>query len=360
MQALTKNAPSSERETKTILHPTIGDVALLAGVSTATVSRVLNHPHSVRGTLKEKVNIAILNLGYVPHAGARALMLRRSGTVGAIFPTVDNAIFAKAINALQKRLAASDTQLLIATSDYDTDREMQQAINLVTRGADALALCGFSQHPKLLKFLQQRKLPCVHVMVHAPDKVQISVGFDNSAAMAQATQYLLDLGHREIAMLAGITQHNDRALQRVIGVRHTLNKAGLELPANRLVERAYSLNHAREGTRVLLTQKTRPTAIICGNDVLAFGALLEVAALGLKIPQDISIVGFDDLELARHLQPSLTTIHVPTQAMWTTAAERLLSALQSEAVPHSTEIEVALVVRQSTGPVPTLCRPNKN
>lgn len=332
-------------------HPTIDDVANMAGVSTATVSRVLNRPESVREPLRKKVAVAVARLGYVPHAGARALMLRRSGTVGAVFPTVDNAIFAKAIDALQRRLAQSDTQLLIATSGYDIENEMRQAINLVTRGADALVLCGFSQHPELLRFVCQRGLPCVHVMVNEPSGEHISVGFDNAAAMAQATRYLIDLGHRRIAMLAGVTRHNDRATLRVAGVRQALQAAGLALPPEYLVERPYTLTDAREGMRQLMAQKPAPTAVICGNDVLAFGAMLEAGALGLEIPRDVSIVGFDDLELARHLRPALTTVRVPTEEMWSIAADRLVAAIRGEPVTRSTEVDVALVVRQSTGPV---------
>ncbi|WP_029525091.1 LacI family DNA-binding transcriptional regulator [Polaromonas glacialis] len=333
-------------------HPTTDDVARMAGVSTATVSRALNRPESVSEALRKKVNAAVSRLGYVPHAGARALMLRRSGTVGAVFPTVDNAIFAAAIDALQRRLAQSDIQLLIATSGYDATSEMRQAINLVTRGTDALVLCGLCQHPELLRFMQQRNLPCVHVMVHEPDGKHISVGFDNVAAMAQATQYLIDLGHRHIAMLAGVTQFNDRALQRVEGVRRTMQSAGLDLPPERLVERAYALADARQGLRQLMAHEPAPTAVICGNDVLAFGAMLEAASLGLQVPHDLSIVGFDDLEMARHLQPALSTVQVPTESMWSTAADRLVAAIRGEPLQRSTKIDVALVVRQSTGPAP--------
>lgn len=337
-------------------HPTIEDVARAAGVSTATVSRVLNRSDSVSEALRKKVTAAVSRLGYVPHAGARALMLRRSGTVGAVFPTVDNAIFAAAIDALQRRLAQSDIQLLLATSGYDPDSEMRQAINLVTRGADALVLCGLCQHPDLLRMLDQRGLPCVHVMVHEPEGRHITVGFDNRAAMAQAAQYLIDLGHRDIAMLAGVTQGNDRALQRVQGLRQALQAAGLDLPAHRLVERPYALGEAREGLRRLMAQRPRPTAVVCGNDVLAFGAMLEATHLGLDVPGDLSILGFDDLEMARHLRPALTTVRVPTEAMWTTAADRLVAAIRGEAFARSTEVDVALVVRQSSGPAPSATR----
>ncbi len=332
--------------------PTIDDVARRAGVSTATVSRVLNRPASVSEQLRKKVGAAVARLGYVPHAGARALMLRRSGTVGAVFPTVDNAIFAKAIEALQQRLASADMHLLLATSGYDPASEMRQAINLVTRGADALALCGMRQHPDLLRFLHLRGVPCVHVMTLAPVGDALCVGFDNARATREATRYLLDLGHRRIGMLAGSMKVNDRAEQRVEGVRDELMAAGLRLPPKWLAERPYAIGEARSGFRQLMTGNSAPTALVCGNDVLAFGALLEAATTGLKVPRDLSIVGFDDLEMSRHLQPALTTVRVPTESMWSTAADRLIGSLRGEEVPRRTEIEVSLVVRQSTGPAP--------
>jgi LacI family transcriptional regulator len=334
--------------------PTIDDVARAAGVSTATVSRVLNRPTSVREKLRGRVAAAVARLGYVPHSGARSLMLGRTGTVGAIFPTVDNAIFAKAIDALQRRLAVAGHQLLIATSDYDVDTEMRQAVNLVTRGADALVLCGLSQRPELLQFLAQRALPCVHVMVHPGRAGSVSVGFDNAEAMAKAARYLIGLGHRRVAMLAGVALNNDRARQRIEGARRALRDAGLDLPPARLAERKYSIADARDGFRELMQHEPRPTALLCGNDVLAFGALLEAQKSGIAMPGELSIVGFDDLELARHVQPALTTIRVPAEELWRTAAERLLALLAGEQVARETEIEVSLVVRESTGPAPRL------
>ena len=123
------------------------------------------------------------------------------------------------------------------------------------------------------------------------------------------------------------------------------------MPDEYLVQRPYALAEARDGLRVLMATVPAPTAIVCGNDVLAFGALLEAARLGIAVPRELSIVGFDDLEMARHIRPALTTLHVPTEAMWVTAAERLIAALAQEPVPLATEVEVELLVRESTGPV---------
>lgn len=338
-------------QSKDFAQPNIEDVAAAAGVSTATVSRVLNKPASVREALRGRVIEAVTRLGYVPHAGARALKLQRSGTVGAIFPTIDNAIFAQAIDALQQRLADAQLQLLIATSGYDVDTEARQAMNLVTRGADALALCGIGQSPQLLQFLRQRELPTVHAMTYPTPPGMVCVGFDNARAIGQAVRYLLDLGHRRIAMLAGIVRNNDRAAARVAGVRQALENAGVGLAPQHLVERRYGLAEAREGFRALMSAVPAPTAIVCGNDVLAFGALLEAARMGIDVPGALSIVGFDDLEMARHIRPALTTLHVPTQQMWRAVADRLVAALGQLPVPAATEVEVELVVRESTGPV---------
>lgn len=330
--------------------PQIGDVARAAGVSIATVSRVLNRPEAVREPLRQRVLAAVRELSYVPNAGARAMKLQRSGTVGAVFPTIDNAIFAQAIEALQQRLADSGLHLLIATSGYDPVTEARQALNLVTRGADALVLCGLAQQASLLEVLRQRELPVVHAMSWPAPAGTVCVGFDNARAIGLGVRYLLDLGHRRVAMLAGESRHNDRATARIAGVRAALKRARLRLAPQHLVERPYTLAAARDGLRALMASEPPPTAIVCGNDVLAIGAILEAQKLGLRVPQDLSVIGFDDLEMARHLQPALTTLHVPTEPLWRTVAERVIASLEQQPVPTATELEVELLVRESCGP----------
>lgn len=335
------------------LTPTVQDVARAAGVSTATVSRALNQPERVRPALRARVLQAVQRLGYVAHAGARAMSLRRSGTVGCIVPTIDNAIFANGLQAFQRRMAEAGRVVLLAISDYDPDQERAQAQALLARGVDALALTGISQRPGLIALLQQRGLPWVHTGAFPAPPGAACVGFRNREAIMRAVRYLLDLGHRRIGMLAGITRDNDRAAERVAGVRQALAQAGLELPARWLAESPYATQAAREATRPLLQGPQRPTALLCGNDVLAFGALLEAAALGIEVPQALSVVGFDDLDLARQWRPALTTMHVPTETMWTLAADDLLQALEDGShQPVQREIEVELVVRASTARAP--------
>lgn len=330
-------------------QPTIEDVARHAGVSTATVSRVVNQTDTVRPGLRAKVEAAVAALGYVPHAGARTLKLRRSGTVGVVVPTIDNAIFASGLQAFQRRMTEAGQVVLLAFSDYDPAQETAQAQALLARGVDALALTGLSQQPELLQRLAQRGLPWVHTGSFPAPPGLACVGIRNRAAIGRAVQYLLDLGHQRVAMLAGISAHNDRAAERVAGVRQALAAAGLGLPPRWLVEAPYTLQEARTGMRRLLATRPAPTAVLCGNDVLATGALLECAAAGVEVPRALSVVGFDDLDLARQWRPALTTVHVPTERMWALAAEYLLDRLDgrvADAVQR--EVEVELVVREST------------
>lgn len=331
--------------------PTIEDVAREARVSTATVSRTLNQPESVRAPLRKKVLGAVARLGYVPHAGARALTLNRSGTVGAVVPTIDNAIFASGLQAFQRHMSDAGYHVLVAFSDYDPVQEQAQVENLLARGIDALALTGLSQRADLLARIRHRGLPWVHTgSFPAPPDIACA-GFRNRDVMMRAVRYLLDLGHHRVALLAGVMQHNDRAAERVRGVHDALAQAVPPLAPSLVIEARYDLQSAREATRRLLDMRPRPTAVLCGNDVLAYGVLLECQAQRLRVPGELSVVGFDDLDLSRHWQPALTTMHVPTERMWTVAAQYLLARLRSELdAPIQVEVDVELVVRDSAGP----------
>jgi LacI family transcriptional regulator len=335
---------------KSVTDAGIRDVARRARVSTATVSRALNRPHSVSTAVRLRVVRAVEELGYVPHAAARALTTRRSQTIGAIIPTIDNAIFAKGIQALNRHLEARDYHALLATSEYDPEIEERQARNLVMRGADGLIFMGDSHTRRLRAFLRDRGMPYVNTGVYRREGNEACVGFDNRAAAARAAQHLIELGHRRIAMIAGIRRNNDRATDRVAGVSDALRAQGLALAEDQVLECRYDYTEAGQALRALLARSPRPSAIVCGNDVLALGALFEAQALGVRVPADLSIVGFDDLELARHVRPGLTTMRVPTDQMWRRAADYLLEVLAGRPAVDRYEIEVSLVVRESTGP----------
>lgn len=332
-------------------RPTLEDVATAAGVSTATVSRCLSHPEKVRPALRSRVEEVIGRLGYTPHGAARALASSRTNTIGAVIPTLSNAIFAAVVQTLQEALAAEGRTLLLAASDYDRKREAQQIGNLVVRGIDGLMLTGEEREPAVYDLLQRRSIRKVCTYVHHPDSPHSTIGFDNAGTMVRLIAFLHDLGHRRMAMIAGIGQDNDRAAERIAGVRLGLAERGLAPLA--VLERRYSVTEGRQALRTLLELPERPTAILCGNDVLALGVMLEAIQLGLSVPNQLSITGFDDLSLAREIPPGLTTIHAPLRDMGRLAADYLMAPANPEEPPLHRELPAELVVRGSTGPAPT-------
>ena len=171
---------------------------------------------------------------------------------------------------------------------------------------------------------------------------------DNRTAAAQLAGYLLGIGHREFAMIAGITAHNERARERVEGVHQALAAKGMRLPAHRLVEKPFTPGAGREGLREVTRAAPRPTAVICGNDILALGASAECQALGIAVPQHISITGFDDMEIASLVTPGLTTVRFPTAELGVYAAQHLLHKLAGKAVALRRELPVELIVRGTT------------
>lgn len=336
-----------------VTRPTLHDVARRAEVSASTVSRCLTVPEKVRPAVRQRVREAIVELGYTPDGAARALVSGRTDTIGAIIPTLDNAIFATVIQALQNTLALERHTLLLAASDYQPEQEYDQIEKLLVRGIDGLMLTGEARDPAVYRLLEQHRIRYVCTYVHHPESPHPTIGFANRRAMAKVVGYLHDLGHRSFAMIAGITKGNDRAAERLAGVQEALSKRRLALDPSRILERPYSIASGREALRGLCSGTDRPTAIVCGNDVLALGALLEAKAIGLRVPEDVSITGFDDLDLAREIDPGLTTVHAPLEEMGRLTAEYLLKTEGTEDPPLHLELPAELVVRGSTGPAPS-------
>ncbi|PWG64528.1 LacI family DNA-binding transcriptional regulator [Sediminicurvatus halobius] len=330
----------------------LADVARHAGVSTASVSRVLNAPERVSDDVRRRVERAVAELGYIPSGAARALASRETRAMGALVPTLNNAIFASGINSLQRRLGQLGYALLVASCEYDLDEELQQARTLLAHGVEGLMVVGSAHAPELDRLVGQRGVPLVRCWTYDPDDEVACIGFDNRAAARGVAEYLLDLGHRRIGMIAGIRRGNDRAQARVDGVRQALAARGLELPAKRLVESRYDVAEGRQALRYLMAAPERPTAVICGNDVLAQGALFECQAEGLAVPGSLSITGFDDLKISAQLVPPLTTVRVPSAEMGERAADYLVESRRGAPLVNHVEVETSLVVRGTTAPPP--------
>ncbi len=326
------------------------DVAKRAGVSTATVSRVINGTAVVSEEMRRRVEHACATLGYIPNGAARALSTRRTRTIGAVVPTIENDGFARTVFALQRSLQQAGRTLLLANSDYDPAIELEAVMRLLSQGIDGLVLIGGEHDKQLRKHLERKHVPVIEAWMLGDPAA--SVGFDNARAASVLTEHLLDLGHRRIAVVAGKLANNDRAAARVLGMRDSLSRRGLQLQTEWTTAQPYRVGEGRRAARQLLSEGERPTAILCGNDQLAFGVMAEARAMGISVPRDLSVTGFGDSDYAEFLDPPLTTMRVPAEEIGRRAAAFLLSRINGETTEHDGTVEVELVVRATTAPPP--------
>jgi LacI family transcriptional regulator len=329
---------------------TIRDVARTAAVSVATVSRALNGSIKVAESLRLRVQQVAIDLGYTPHAAARALATQRSRTIGAVIPTLANVNFAVGINALQRKLAESDYILLLASSNYDLQDEFRQVTALAAQGAAGMMLVGARHAPGLYAFLEARRIPFVNTWVLDDDRP--SVGFDNREIGRTVANHLLDLGHRHIGLLAQLPAQSDRAAGRIEGIREALAARGAPPAKERLIEDSYGITEGQLGLRALLQAEPRITAVICATDTLAFGVLSEAKLMGLAVPAQLSVTGINDTDFAAHLTPPLTTVRLPADEIGLRAGEYLLGQIAGLPVPSSTPVQISLMVRASTARAP--------
>ena len=295
------------------------------------MSRALARESTVSAATRKRVEAAARQLGYVPHAAASALRGQRTRTIGAVLPTLDNLLYAKAAHALQRALDDSGYLLLLGCHDFDLNNEVKVVRSLIERGVDGIVLIGAEHTGELFSMLVDMAVP--YVLTWSLDAAgrHPCVGFDNRIAATRVAHYLADIGHRRIAMIPGVTAGNDRARERVAGVREALSARGIELSAANVIEAPYTLAAARAAMQSLLAATLRPTAVICGNDVLAMGAVRECHAQSIAVPGQMSVTGFDDMEAASILVPALTTVRVPMRELGYAAAQHILDQISGTA-----------------------------
>lgn len=329
----------------------MADVAEEAGVSTASVSRVLNAPDKVSRDLRVRVERAVEKLSYVRHGSARALAARRFHTIGAIVPALGVATFASAIDALQEKLESQGFSLLVASSHYNLEVETRQIRTLLERGIDGLMLVGHQRRAEIYRQLKEAGVP--YVCTYMIDRSQgLCVGYDNAAGTRRVVEYLTQLGHRQFGIITSPTYNNDRIAARFRGAIEALEKAAL--PAPEIVEAPYTIGDGRVALRTLMHRCPDATAVVCTTDLHAIGAVAEARSLGLAVPARLSISGFDDLDIVADIEPRLTTVHVPSREIGERVADMLIAIISGRPVTQVIELTAALVVRDSTAPVPAL------
>jgi len=330
-----------------ISRPTLADVARLAGVSLGSASRALSVPGQVKPATLERVQRAVEQLGYVLNGAAQALASRRTRTVAAIYPTLSSPIFAVSIHALQQTLWSLGYQLLVASHEYKPEREGQVLRAVVERGVDAIVLVGTDHDATVFELARQYGLP--YVMTWSRDETQSRhcVGFSYHDAAYRMANLVAEYGHQRIALCVGAAQGNERVRARIAGTRAALKAHGLELRPDWIVEQPFSFDGGRAAIAELMTGREPPTVLICGSDLHAVGALGECRARQIRVPEDLSITGSDDIELATLVEPALTTVRVPTVEIGVRAARRIVGLIEGVDLADEPELETSLIVRDS-------------
>lgn len=319
------------------------DVAKAAGVSVATVSRVLNEPAVVKKDTLEKVQAAIAALKFVPSAAARAINSGRTRFVGALVPTLDNAIFARFLAALERELSEHQLSLVVATTDSDPEIEAEKAKSLVNIGAEGLIITGTTHSTAFFDLIEQTMLPTIITSFFDPENPLPTIGYDNAAAAQLALAHLVELGHRRIAVVHGPVRDNDRTRARLAGLR-ALPFTG-ELTT---FETEISLEGGVTAAEDICALHDRPDAILCLSDVVALGVLFGLQARNISVPDQVSMIGIDDLPSSAVTVPPLTSVHLPVSRMGERAAGALARWITTQQVPSAEKLDARLVIRRST------------
>ena len=325
----------------------IVDVARGAGVSPATVSRFLNTPDVVGVETRERIEHAIGQLGYVRNRLAGSLHGQRTGAVGLVVPTIDNAIFSEMIEAFSTRLLDHDYTMLIASHGYDLDLEATLVRSLLERRVDALAAVGLDHADNAFEPLAERNVPFLSLWNYEADAGYPCIGVDNTHAGWLVTRYLIDLGHSDIALLFGETGFNDRARARLDGAMRALDEAGISPRPEWIAQCRYDVGEAKQIIQGWLSGPHRPSAVVTGNDIIAQGAIYAAQSLGRSIPGDLSVVGIGDFRSSAHIEPALTTVRIPARRIGRAAADEIVKLIEGTGAASPILIEPELKVRAS-------------
>jgi LacI family transcriptional regulator len=334
----------------------IRDVAAAAGVSIATVSRVLSPESpqiSMRQETRERVEKAIAELGYRPNDLARALLHQRTATVGLVLPDISNPYYPPLVRGVEDVASAHGYRVVLCNTDRNPDKLAAYLETLVKTRVDGIVIAGGYLAADLGSLTLLRTYRTKLVAVGRHELEHPSVRIDNVAATRRATEYLIGLGHREIAFLGG-PEGSTTAQDRRAGYRAAMAAAGLVEPAGGVQDGEFDERSGYEHAGALLGSARRPTAFLCANDRIAFGAYAALADAGLSVPRDASVVGFDDVPMASFVRPTLTTVAVPTYEIGQEAMRLLLAAFDeaADAEPATDPVllPTRLVERASVAP----------
>jgi|SRR5579871_538633 len=327
----------------------IRQVAKLAGVSTATVSRTINNQRVTPATAY-RVRQAIEELKYFPNTQARSLVSGRSRIVGLIVSDITNPFFPELVKGFYDAAARSGYEILLADTEYDSNRMATGVRRMLERKVDAVAIMTSEMDPVLTQQLTRRSIPTVFLDVGEVARHTSNIRIDYESGISQAVAHLLDWGHRRVAFISGPDDLKSSCIRRQAFLK-AMKERGL---AESRVETG---NHRIDGgfaaMGLILSGASRPTAVLCSNDLTAIGALRAIRRAGLQVPDDMSVVGFDDIALAEFTEPPLTTVRLPRQELAGKAFEALMDTLADNThVGAEYTVSTELVIRESTARIP--------
>lgn len=330
----------------------IKDIAKAAGVSTATVSRTLRNPELVSESTREKVMEAVNASNYRPNQMGISLRTRRTNNIVAIIPDITNPFIASVVRAIEQVAQQHGYNVLLGDTQNDSERIHHYAGMVGSRQADGIIL--FSHYMpfnhdnsgNLTEVLPPLVNSCEDTNINGIHKVMI----DNQAAAITAVNHLLALGHKDIGCITG-PLNTDSSIKRLEGYRQALASAGIDYNPDYIIEGDHQMPAGSKGAQILMQLKQRPSAIFCFNDEMAIGAMSEIQEQGYKIPDDISVMGFDDIRFSQYTKPALTTVKQPVEQIGEQCILQLLALIKEETPAQQyINLPVELIVRSSTGP----------
>jgi DNA-binding LacI/PurR family transcriptional regulator len=352
-----KNPNRFHAATASIRH-----VAQRAGVSIATVSRVVNGISTVAPELAERVWNAVKEVGYVPNTQARALVSGRSRILGLVVSEITNPFFPELVQEFENLAVEQGYEVFIGSTNYDATRTEALIRRMLQRGVDGVAIMTFGIEEELIQKLVERAFPLVFVDA-GPDLPNIRIIKVNyGEGIREAVQHLAALGHRQIAFISGPLQMRS-AVARRDAFLSAMAELGLTIPPAHLVEGTHTMEGGIKASEQLLALAELPTGIVCSNDMTAIGVLHGLHRTTQSVPLDVSVVGFDDIHLAQFMLPPLTTVRMSCKHLATAAVQALRAGIEADS-PHAQQkewpISTQLVVRQSTsfprGSLPALTK----
>ena len=327
----------------------IRDVAKHARVSIATVSRTINRVPTVDKQLAERVWKAIGELDYFPNTQARALVSGRTRLLGLLISEITNPFFPELIQGFEEIAVTNGYEILIGSTNYDLARMTTCIRRMLERNVEGVAVMTFGIEQPLLEELSSRDIPMVFVDAGPPSPLVRALIVDYHKGIREGVQHLAALGHRKISFVSGPLRQRSSQLRKAAFVE-SMEELGIRPAAHWLIEGDHTLEGGMRAMELLLSLHELPTAVMCSNDMTAIGGLRVLARSGLRVPDDISVIGFDDIHLAEFVYPPLTTVRMSRNDLARGAFESLRSIAENQAPPQQRHwtIPTKLIVRQST------------